>query len=87
MPNFYCGTVLSPAEFRDELRLRYLLPLLNTLSSCGGYTNRFSVSHALSYKVGGLVKTHHSKSRDTLGYIACAGFQPLNTRDELFICT
>lgn len=85
MPNVYSGTILSPTEFRDELRLRYKLPLLQTPTHCDGCTARFSVSHALSCKVGGLIKTRHDESRDIIGCMACAGFQPSNVRDEPLI--
>jgi len=82
MLNTYCGTLLLPTEFTDKLRLRYKLPLLNTPSQCDGCTAKFSVSYSLSCKVGGLIKTRHDESRDTIGCIACAGFQPSNVRDE-----
>jgi hypothetical protein len=85
MPNTFCGTTLSSSEFTDELRMRYKLPLLNTPSQCDGCTAKFSISHALSCKIGGLIKTRHDESRDTIGCMACAGFQPSNVRDEPLI--
>ena len=35
-PNNMCGTVLSAVEFRDELRDRYGLKILDSLSHCDG---------------------------------------------------
>ena len=50
-PSFVCGTILSALEFRNELRDRYGLKILNTLSHCDGCTSEFSTTHALSCKV------------------------------------
>ena len=46
--SFICGTVLSVIEFRDELRDRYGMQILNTPSHCDGCTLGFSTTHALS---------------------------------------
>ena len=45
--NNTCGTVLSVVEFRDEIRDRYGLDILNTPSHCDGCNERFSTTHAL----------------------------------------
>ena len=81
-PNNLCGTVLSAVEFRDELRDRYGMKLLDSPSHCDGCNKQFSTSHALSYKVGGLIHSRHDESRNVLGCLACAGFKPSNVRDE-----
>ena len=60
---FICGTVLSALEFRDELRDRYGLEILNTPWHCDGCTSKFSTTHALSYKVSGLIHSRHNKIR------------------------
>ena len=65
-----------------QLRDRYGLKNLNTPSHCDGCTSEFSTTHALSCKVGTLIHSRHDESRDTLGCLACAGFQPSNVRDE-----
>ena len=80
-PSFICGTILSALEFKDELKDRYGMKILNTPSHCDGCTSEFPTTHALSYKVGGLIHSRHDESRETLGCLACAGFQPSNVRD------
>lgn len=82
-PSHACSTVLSPIEFRDKLRDR--LKLLNTPSHYNGCTTPFSVHHALSCKVGGLVHSRHDEGRDAIGCLVCASFQPSNVRDEPII--
>ena len=47
-PSFICGTALSALEFRDELRDRYGMKILNTPSHYDGCTSEFSTNHALS---------------------------------------
>ena len=85
IPNSMCGTVLSAVEFRYELRNRYGLDILNAPLHCDGYNDKFSTTHALGCKVGGLIHSHHDESRDSLWFLACAGFQPSNVRDEPYI--
>ena len=85
MPSYSCGTILSPTEFRDELRDRYGLPLLNPPENCDGCTQKFSISHSFGCKVGGLVTSRQNGGRDTLICLESAGFMPSNVRDEPII--
>ena len=85
MPNTFCGMLLSPSEFTDELRLHYKLPLLDIQTQCDGCTAKFSVSHSLSYKVGSLIKIRYNESRDTIECMAYTSFQPLNICNEPII--
>ena len=71
-PTFACGTILSPVEFRDELRDRYGLDLLNVPAKCDGCNANFSVSHAMGCKVGGLISSRHNEGRDALVCFASA---------------
>ena len=84
-PNNMCGTILSVVQFRDELRDRYGLNILNTPSHCDGCNIKLSITHALGCKAGGIIHSRHDESRVSLGWLACAGFQPSNVRDELHI--
>ena len=54
-PNNLCGTVLSVVEFRDELRDCYGFEMLNDPSHCDGCCSKFSATHVLSCKKGGLI--------------------------------
>ena len=58
---------------------------MNLPVQCDGYTTKFVISHTLSCKVGRLVKTRYDESKDTLGCMACNGFQQSNARDESLI--
>ena len=57
------GLVLNKQEFRDSLRLRYNLPLVDLPSHCT-CGSAFSVNHALSCKKGGFVAQRHDNLRD-----------------------
>ena len=85
MPSFVSGPTLSPTEFRDEIRSRYGLAVLNTETHCDGYGVKFTPSHALSCKVGGLIHMRHDESRDAIGVLAGQGFTPSNVRNEPII--
>ena len=41
IPGDICDAVLSPVEFRDELRDRYGLDILNSTSYCDGLNSNF----------------------------------------------
>ena len=73
---------LSAVEFRDKLCDRYVLDILNAPSHCDGCDAKFSTTHVLDCKVGELIYSRHDESRDSLDFLACAGFQPSNVRDE-----
>jgi hypothetical protein len=57
------GFSLNKQEFCDSLRLRYGWPLdrLPTTCPCG---NDFSVTHAMSCKLGGFIHARHNEVRD-----------------------
>ena len=81
-PSYICGTVLSALEFSNGLRDHYGMSILNVPSHCDGCTSEFSTTPDLSCKVDDLIHSRYDDSRDTLGCLACVGFQPSNVRDE-----
>ena len=81
-PNNIYGIVLSAVESRDEIRDRYGLHILNTPSHCDSCNTKFSTTHTLDCKVGSIIHSRRDESHDSLGWLACAGFQPCNVRDE-----
>ena len=76
MPSFVCGTTLSPTEFRDEICSRYRLTVLNAETHYDGCGVKFTPSHALSCKVGGLIYMGHDESRDAIGVLASQCLSP-----------
>ena len=63
-------TILSATEFRDILCAHYNVSPLNTQSHCDGCGTVFGVTHALSYRIGGLVIARHKKIREKLLYLS-----------------
>ena len=58
-PSTICGTILSSFEFRDSITLRFGCTPHDLQPKCDGCGQKFSVSHALSCKKGGLVLARH----------------------------
>ena len=83
--SYTCGTVLSTSELRDELRDRYSLLLLNVPLHCDSCNAKFSIAHALSCKIGGLIHQYYNKSRDSIICLASTGFLLSNVRDKPII--
>ena len=54
-----------PQEFRDSLRLRYDLPLVDLPSPCT-FGDKFTGCHALSYEKGGFAAQRHDGERNLL---------------------
>ena len=65
MPLADQGLALNKQEFRDSLRLRYGLPLVDLPSHCI-CGDKFTVGHALSCKKGGFVAQRHDCVRNLL---------------------
>ena len=67
MPLADQGLALNKQEFRDSLRLRYILPLVDLPSLCVCVCgDKFTVGHTLSCKKGGFVGQRHDGDRDLL---------------------
>ena len=65
MPLSDQGLALNKQEFRDSLRLRYDLPLVDLPSHCV-CGDKFTLGHALSCKKGGFVAQRHDGVRNLL---------------------
>jgi hypothetical protein len=87
LPNRFNGTVLSAEEFRDNLRLRYNLLPLDLPEKCDGCGAGFSVDHALSCKVGGLVHIRHDDVAQEFGFLCGKAFKPSRVSFEPLINT
>jgi hypothetical protein len=87
LPNRLNGTVLSAEEFRDNIRLRYNLLPLALPDKCDGCGAAFSVEHALSCKVGGLVHIRHDDVAQEFGFLCGKAFKPSRVSYEPIINT
>ena len=58
-PNWWNGSGLSADEWRDNICLRYSHSPLDMSAACDGHRAKITVEHALSCKMGGLVKIRH----------------------------
>ena len=58
------GTELGAQEWRDALFLWYGLDLPDLPTHCDVWHAKFSISHALDCKKGGLVTARHNELRD-----------------------
>jgi hypothetical protein len=85
MPDTLNGTDLSSEEFRDGLRLRYGLRPTNLPTTCDGCTKSFSVEHALSCKVGGLVTLRHNVMAGEWHRLCAQALMPAAVTDEPLI--
>eukprot|EP00978_Attheya_sp_CCMP212_P039074 scaffold199966_cov35-Attheya_sp.AAC.1 len=85
-PSTVNGTELSAEEFRDATHLGYGQVPPNFPTICDGCScNNFSVQHALSCKVGGLVISCHDEIKDELGQLAGKALKPSAICDEPLI--
>ena len=65
-PSFSKDTTLSAQEFRDRLFYRYGLHPSDLPTQCDGCNKPFSVDHAMSCPVGGLIKARHDEVAQAL---------------------
>ena len=85
VPSTVNGTELGAQEWRDALFLRYRLELPDLPSHCDGCDTKFSISHALDCKKGGLVTARHNEIRDGVADLAGKAFTPAHVRDDPLI--
>ena len=85
MPSHLHGTELSAEEFRDALLLRYGFEPRGLAWKCDGCSADFSVEHALSCKVGGLVTLRHDTLKQEWHHLCARALKPLAVSDEPLI--
>ena len=68
-PSTFTDTLISAAEFRDGLHLRYGITPTDLPKLCDGCQQPFSVTHSLQCKVGGLITRRHDEINATLGQL------------------
>ena len=85
LPSTVNGTELGSHEWRDALFLRYGLYPPDLPKYCDRCEERFSISHALDCKKGGLVTARHNELRDGVVDLAGKAFTPSHVRDNPLI--
>ena len=66
-PSYANNTVLSTQEFRDRLLYRYGMQPSDLPTTCDGCTKPFTVDHAMSCPVGGLIHARHNELAREIG--------------------
>ena len=85
LPYTINGTEMGPQEWRDALFLRYGLDPPDLPTHCNGCEVRFTTSHALDCKKGGLVTARHNELRDKVSDLAIKALTPAHVRDDPLI--
>jgi len=86
-PSVFNGTCLSKNEFRDTLLARYGKVAHDHPAKCDGCGEKFSVQHALSCKIGGLVWYRHEEVKIELIHLAkraMTGMGAVQNEPEIF---
>ena len=81
-PSTVNGTELGAQECCDVLFLRYGIDPPDLPTHCDGCQAKFSISHALDCKKGGLVTTRHNDIRDWVAYLAGKSFTPSHVHEN-----
>ena len=84
-PSKVNGTELGGQEWRNALFLRYGLEPLDLPTYCDGCQAKFSISHALDCKKGGLVMARQNELCDMVSDLAGKAFTPSHMRDDPII--
>ena len=85
MPPTVNGMEMGEQEWRDALILRYGLDPPDLPKYCDGCKARFTISHALDCKKGGLVTSCQNELRDGVADLAGKAFTPSHVRDDPLI--
>ena len=79
------GTDLGDQDWRDALYLRYGLEPPDLPTYCDGCEARFTISHAIDCKKGGLVTARHNELCEGVADLAGKAFTPSHVRDDPLI--
>ena len=82
LPRRMNGTEMCDLEFRDALRLRYNFRPLGLETVCDGCGGKFSVDHAMSCKLGGLVSRRHEAVKQEFIHLGKLAFGQSRVTDE-----
>ena len=82
LPSAVNGKGLGSQEWRDALFLRYGLDPPYLPKYCDSFQDRFSISHALDCKEGGLIMAQHNELRDGVADLADKAFTTSHVRDN-----
>ena len=85
LPSTVNGTELGAQEWRDALFLRYGLDPPDLPTDCDGCEARFTISHTLDCKKGGLVTARQNDLRDGVADLTGKAFTPSHVRDDPLI--
>ena len=78
-------TELGAQEWRDALFIRYGLVPPDLPKYCNVCEARFTISHALDCKKGGLVTVRHNELRDGVADLANKAFTPSHVHNDPII--
>ena len=82
LPSTVNGTEMGSQERRDAHFLRYGLYPPELPKYCNGCEARFSISHALDCKKGGIVTARHNELRDGVEDLEGKAFTPSHVCDD-----
>ena len=82
LPSTVNGTELGAQEWQEALFQRYGLEPPDLPKYCDGCEARFTISHTLDCKKGGLVMARHNKLRDGVADLTGKAFTPSHVRDN-----
>ena len=85
LPSTVNGTELGAQEWRDPFFLRYGLDPPDLPTHRDGFEARFTISHALDCKKGGLVTARHNELRDGVADLAGKAFTPAHVPNDPLI--
>ena len=87
LPTTYNQSCLSADEFRDNLRLRYGLTPNHIPSKCDGCGEKFTSTHAMCCKKGGLITIRHNDIKAVWSSMCADALTPSCVSDEPLIYT